>query len=55
MRGDIGDPFVKCMRQINMECIGKDPSHFYEMSLKLTNWVTDPFRWFYELLCKVCG
>ena len=62
MLGNIGDLFVNCMRQVTkghlyhllgvldnyvMYCIG---SLFCEMSAKVTNWVTDPFRWLCELL-----
>ena len=36
-----------------MLCIGRGPSQFCEMSPKVTNLVTDPFRWLCELL--VCG
>ena len=34
---------------------GRGPSQFCKMSAKVTIWVTDCFRWFCELLCKVCG
>ena len=42
-----------------MLCIhrGQSPfcAGFREMSAKVTNWVTDPFRWLCELLGKVCA
>ena len=63
MVGNIGDLFVKCMRQVtkdhlyhvlgvsdNYVCIGRGQSLFCETAAKVTNWVTDPFRWLYELL-----
>ena len=64
MLGNIGNLFVKHMQQvtkgylyhllgyrITMQCIGRRPNQFCETSAKGTNWVTDPFRWFYELVC----
>ena len=63
MLGNIGDLFVKCMRQVTKGHLyhllgASDYSVMYrhraqtvcETSAKVTNWVTDPFRWLYELL-----
>ena len=68
MLGNIGNLFVKCMRQVTKGHL----YHLYgvldyyvmyrqkaqsvcETSAKVTNWVIDPFRWLCEPLCKVCG
>ena len=61
MLEDIGNLFVKCMRQVTKShlCHLLGLSDYYvryrqrafcERSAKVTNWVTDPFRWFCELV-----
>ena len=61
MLGNIGDLFVICMRQVTKGhlyhllgvsdvCIGTGPSQFCETSGKITDWVTDPLRWFCNIL-----
>ena len=62
MLGNIGDLFVKCMRQVTKghlyHMLGVSdyyimytgPSQFCETSAKITDWVTDPLRWFCKIL-----
>ena len=63
MLGNIGKQFVKCMRQVTKvhlyHLLGVSDyyvmyrqkiSPFCETSADLTNCVTDPFRWFCELM-----
>ena len=68
MVGKIGNLFVKFMRQVTKghlyHLLGV--SDYYviyrqraqsvcETCVKVTNWVTDSFRWFFKVLSKVCG
>ena len=67
MLGNIGKLFVKYMQQVTTghlyHLFGRSDfyekqralSQFCETSANITNWVTDPFKRFCELLCKVCG
>ena len=68
MLGNIGDLFVKCMPQVTKGHLyhllgisdyyamyGTGPSQFCETSAKITDWVTDPLRWFCNISLKVCG
>ena len=63
MLGNIGDLFVKCFFFFFLNVCDKSdiPSDsyvmyrqraksVYETSAKVTNWLTDPLRWFCELL-----
>ena len=61
MLGNIGDLFVICMQQVTKShlhhllgvsdyYVMHRQSPFCETSAKVTNWVTDPFRWLCELL-----
>ena len=65
MVGNIGDLFVKCMRQVTkghlyhllgvsdyyvMYRQSKGPSQFCETLAKITNWVTDPLGWSCNIL-----
>ena len=63
MLGNIGELFVKCMRQVTKGNLyhllelsdyyvmyRQRATQFCKTSVKVTNWVTDPFRWFWELL-----
>ena len=68
MLGNIGDLSVKCMPKVT-KChvyylLGV--SGYYvmyrhraqslcETSAKITDWGTDPLRWFLNILSKVCG
>ena len=68
MPGNIGNLLVKCMQQVIKKtfvrsvgvsdyyamynAIGREPSQCCEMSVKVTNCVTDPFQWFCELFVK---
>ena len=68
MLGNIGDLFVKCMRQVtkghsyhllgesgNYVSIDTGCSQFCETSAKITDWVTVPLKWFCKILWKVCS
>ena len=57
MLGNIDELFVKCMRQVTKghlyHLLGVSDyevmyrhSQFWETSEKITDWVTDPLRWF---------
>ena len=51
-------PFIPSVGGIRLLCnvsIGRGPSQFCETSSKITDWVTDPLRWFCNILGKVCG
>ena len=64
MLGNIGDLFVKCMRQVTkghlyhllgvsdyyVMYIDTGPSQFWEILAKITDWVTDPLGWFCNIL-----
>ena len=68
MLGNICDLFVKCMRQVTkghlyhlLEVsdyyaiyiyIGTGPSQFCETSAEIIDWVTDPLRWFSNILVR---
>ena len=48
-------PYVPSVGGIRLLCnvyIGRGQSLFCETSAKVTNWVTDPFRWLCELFLK---
>ena len=68
MLGNIGNPFLKCMGQVTKGHLyhlfgvsdyyvmyRQRAQSFCEMSAKVTNWVSDPFNWFCELLREVWG
>ena len=67
MLGNIGDLFMKCMRQVTKDhlyyLLGVSDyyvmyrhSQFGETSAKITDWVTDDLRWFCNICYrKVCG
>ena len=66
MLGNMGNLFVKGLQEVTKghlyHLLGVLDyyviyrwSQFCEMSPKVTNWATDPFRWLCELLWKVCG
>ena len=68
MLGNIGDLFVKCLRQVTKDhlyhLLGVSDYYvmyrqfcetFCETLAKITDWVTDPHRWFCNILRKVCG
>ena len=62
MLGNIGDLFEKCMRQVTKDHLYHllGVSDYYVMYRQRTesvllSWVTDPLRWFCNILSKVCG
>ena len=61
MLGNIGNLFVKCMDKSQKAWVSdyyviyKQRAQFCGMPATVTNLVTDPFRWFCELLVRVCG
>ena len=64
MLRNIGELFVKCMQQVTkghlyhllgvsdyyVMYLGTGPCQFCEMSAKITDLVTDPLRWFGNIL-----
>ena len=43
-------PFVPSVGGIGLLYIGTGPSQFCETSAKINDWVTDPLRWFCNIL-----
>ena len=51
--GNIGNLFVTCMQLLGVSdyfLMYRQRAKFCETSAKVTNWVTDPFRWLCEFL-----
>ena len=40
-------------KSLQITISGRGPSQFCETSAKVTNWITDPFRWLCETFVKV--